>query len=140
MGGIKISTTGKLGEVVKRLRQYNKVVNNTELFEKYAQMGLEALKDNTPVDTGVTRDSWSYTIDKEQSKKGTRVIIRYLNSSVATTKTGYEIPIVILLQYGHFPRQKGRRTWVEGRDFINPALQPIFDEMVFEIANELKNA
>lgn len=140
MGGIKISTTGKLGEVVKRLRQYNKVVNNTELFEKYAQMGLEVLKDNTPVDTGVTRDSWSYTIDKEQSKKGTRVIIRYLNSSMATTKTGYEIPIVILLQYGHFSRQKGRRTWVEGRDFINPALQPIFDEMVFEIANELKNA
>lgn len=140
MGGIKISTTGKLGEVAKRLKQYTKVVNNIELFEKYAKMGLDALKANTPVDTGVTKDSWYYTVDKEKNKKGTRVVIRYFNSSVATTKTGYEIPIIILLQYGHFSRQKGQRTWVEGRDIINPALRPIFDQMVFEIANELKNA
>lgn len=139
MGGIKISTTGKLGEVTKRLRQYVKVVNNTELFEKYAKIGLEALKNNTPVDTGVTRDSWSYTITKEKTNKGTRIIIRYLNSSMAITKTGYKIPIVILLQYGHFSRQKGRRTWIEGRDFINPSLKPVFDEMIFEIANELKD-
>lgn len=133
MGSIKISTTGKLGDVANRLKKYVKVANNTQLFEKYAEMGLQALKENTPVDTGNTRDAWSYTIEREKG----RIIIRYLNSSMATTKSGYEIPIIILLQYGHATRSG---AWIEGKDIINPALKPIFEEMLFEISNELKDA
>ena len=96
-------------------------------LEKYAKAGLEALRDATPVDTGKTRDSWGYEIlfsDKTIS-------ITWTNSNVVD-----DVPIAIILQYGH---ATGNGGYVQGRDYINPALQPIFEKMAEDIWKEVKD-
>lgn len=101
-------------------------------FDKYiydcAEEGLTALKSATPVDTGLTAESWYYTIDKSNNK----VAISFNNSN-----RNNGVMIAIILQYGHGTRNGG---WVEGRDYINPAIQPVFDKIVNKIWGEVKNA
>lgn len=87
------------------------------IIEKYAKQGLEALKNATPVESGVTASSWYYRIEDD---KGI-ISITYYNSNVNDG-----VPIAIILQYGHATRNGG---WVQGRDYINPAIQPIFDKI-----------
>lgn len=87
------------------------------LMEKYAQEGVEALRANTPKDTGLTASSWSYEIT--QNDNG--IVISWNNSNV-----NKYVNIALILQYGHATRNGG---WVEGIDYINPSLQPIFDKM-----------
>lgn len=96
-------------------------------LEKYANRGLEALKTNTPVDTGLTRDSWGYEISFTNSY----VSIIWTNTNVVDG-----VPIAIILQYGH---ATGTGGYVQGRDYINPAIQPIFDEMAEDIWKEVKS-
>jgi hypothetical protein len=91
--------------------------NYMNILEKYAKYGVQALSDNTPVNTGLTASSWSYEIVQE---KGSISII-WKNSNL-----NKGVNIAILLQYGHATRNGG---YVQGRDYINPALQPIFDKM-----------
>ena len=86
-------------------------------LDKYGKAGVAALSSATPVDTGLTASSWSYEIE---NKNGS-VIIIFKNSNIQNG-----VPIAIILQYGHGTRNGG---WVEGRDYINPAIQPIFDEI-----------
>lgn len=80
-------------------------------------MGVNALASATPVDTGITASSWDYKIVEEDG----RVKIVWTNSNVVKGQQ-----IAILLQYGHGTRNGG---YVVGRDYINPALQPIFDDL-----------
>lgn len=96
-------------------------------LEYYAKKGLEALQDATPVDTGKTRDSWGYEI----SYGDNYVSLTWTNSNVVD-----DVPIAIILQYGH---GTGTGGYVQGRDYINPAIQPIFDEMVETIWKEVKS-
>lgn len=104
--------------------------NNTERFfkraqkmdfyrnlEKYARAGVAALASATPVDTGLTATSWDYEIRKEKNK----ISIYWTNSNIQNG-----VPIAIILQYGHGTNNGG---YVQGRDYINPAIQPIFDEI-----------
>ncbi len=86
-------------------------------LDKYGKAGVAALSSATPVDTGLTASSWSYEIE---NKNGSVRII-FKNSNIQNG-----VPIAIILQYGHGTRNGG---WVEGRDYINPAIQPIFDEI-----------
>ena len=86
-------------------------------LKKYAERGVEALAANTPVDTGMTSRSWYYEIEHDNRM----VRISFCNSNIQNG-----VPIAIILQYGHGTRNGG---WVEGRDYINPAIQPIFDEL-----------
>lgn len=95
-------------------------------LDKYGKMGVEALKAATPVDTGKTADSWSYEIVRTKNS----VKIVWSNSN--TTVDG--IPIVVLLQYGH---ATGYGTYVQGRDFINPAIQPVFDKIAAKVWKEV---
>ena len=95
----------------------NKKIQIMNILTAYAQKGVEALSDNTPVDSGETARSWSYEIVEDS--EGYRIFWR--NSHV-----NQGIPIAILIQYGH---GTGTGGYVEGRDYINPALQPVFDEM-----------
>lgn len=89
--------------------------------EAIAQLGLISLAENTPVDTGKTASSWRYRIDvKDEYTK-----IVWLNDNVTSDGT----PIVILLQYGHMLPSG---YYVQGLDFINPALKPIFERMAKE--------
>lgn len=87
------------------------------VLEKYANQGVAALSAATPVDTGLTASSWGYRIIQNEG----HISIIWENSNVQKY-----VNIAIILQYGHATRNGG---YVEGRDYINPALQPIFDKM-----------
>jgi len=87
------------------------------ILEKYAIEGVAALTLATPQDTGETARAWGYEIEYGRGKAR----IHWTNQNM---KDG--VPIAILIQYGHATRNGG---WVEGRDFINPAIQPIMDEI-----------
>lgn len=95
------------------------------ILEKYAQQGVEALSAATPVDTGLAASSWSYEIT--ENKEG--IVISWNNSDIE----GY-VNVAIILQYGHGTRNGG---WVAGRDYINPALQPLFDKMAKAVWKEV---
>lgn len=113
---IKLTTTGnfdKTNKFLKRASNWNKNVN----LDKYAKKGVAALSSATPVDTGLTASSWYYRIDRKDGL----ISITFLNSNI-----NKGVPIAIILQYGHGTRNGG---WVEGRDYINPAIRPIFDEL-----------
>lgn len=86
-------------------------------LDKYGREGVAALSSATPVDTGLTASSWYYEII---NKDGVARII-FCNSNLQNG-----VPIAIVLQYGH---ATGTGGWVEGRDYINPAVRPIFDRL-----------
>ena len=87
-------------------------------LDKYGREGVAALSSATPIDSGETANSWSYEI----TNKDGSATITFKNSNIQNG-----VPIAIILQYGHGTRNGG---WVQGRDYINPAIQPIFDEIV----------
>lgn len=88
-----------------------------DILEKYGQQGVSALSAATPVDSGLTASSWSYEI----IQNGETISIVWKNSNI-----NKGVNIAIILQYGHGTRNGG---YVSGRDYINPALKPIFDKM-----------
>jgi hypothetical protein len=96
--------------------------------EGAAKKGVSALQKGTPKDSGITADSWGYEIKRSKSQ----VTISWTNSSVAGGK-----PLVIMLQYGH---GTGTGGYVKGRDFINPALRPVFDEIANDVWKAVTSA
>ncbi len=94
------------------------------LLNKYGHEGVMALQANTPIDTGLTAMSWTYEI-VEDKIKGV-IELRFLNENVVDDWAN----VAILIQYGHATRNGG---WVEGIDYINPALKPIFDKMAEQV-------
>lgn len=94
-------------------------------LDKYGREGVKALASATPVDTGKTANSWYYKIDRS----GNRIALRFNNSNIQNG-----VPIAIILQYGH---GTGTGGWVEGRDYINPSIQPIFDRLVDDAWREV---
>lgn len=95
------------------------------VLDKYGREGIAALASATPIDTGNTAKSWYYKII---NKNGTAKITFY-NSNIQNG-----VPIAILLQYGHGTRNGG---WVQGKDYINPSIQPIFDKIASEAWREV---
>ena len=93
--------------------------------DKYGREGGAALASATPVDTGLTANSWRYEIEQ---KKGS-ISISFHNTNIQNG-----VPIAVILQYGHATRNGG---WVQGRDYINPAIQPIFDKIANEAWREV---
>lgn len=98
------------------------------LLRKYGEAGVAALEANTPVDSGLTASSWGYEI--ETNRNGSRVV--WTNSNI---KDGYSI--ALLLQYGH---GTGSGGYVEGIDYINPALRSIFRRMADEAWEEVRRS
>lgn len=92
-------------------------------FKRYGAEGVEALRSATPKDSGITADSWYYTIENWG--------IGFNNSNV---QNGYSV--ALLIQYGHATKSGG---YVEGIDFINPALGPIFERIANECWKEVQN-
>lgn len=92
-------------------------------FERYGAEGVEALRSATPKDSGLTADGWSFTIEKWG--------LGFNNSNI---KDGYSV--ALLIQYGH---ATGNGGYVEGIDFINPALGPIFDKIAEECWKEVQS-
>lgn len=120
-------TVRQKGDFAKLTRYFEKIKKTARLvdLDKYGREGVRALSSATPVDTGLTANSWYYKIER---KNGLASIIFY-NSNVQNG-----VPIAIILQYGHGTRNGG---WVQGRDYINPAIQPIFDNMAKEAWREV---
>ena len=86
-------------------------------LDKHGREGVAALSSATPVDSGETASSWYYRIKQSHGS----ATIAFFNSHVNDG-----VPIAIILQYGHGTRTGG---WVQGRDYINPAIQPVFDKI-----------
>ena len=99
---------------------------NLGLLDKYGREGVAALQAATPKDTGKTSESWYYKIERKNGS----VSLTFHNSN-----QNKDVPIAIILQYGHATRNGG---YVEGVDYINPALRPIFDKIAEEAWKEVK--
>ena len=111
----------KLSRYLEKVKEAAKV----GVLDKYGQAGVTALSSATPVESGLTAQSWYYEIEHTKSS----AVIRFLNSNV-----NKGVPIAIILQYGH---GTGTGGWVEGRDYINPAIQPIFDNIAKDAWKEV---
>ena len=98
------------------------------ILEKYGKLGVEALKEATPKDTGKTADSWIYSIVKNENNK-----YEIVWSNTNTVDGGANI--AILLQYGHATRNGG---FVKGKDYINPAIEKVFQGMANDAWEEVK--
>jgi len=95
--------------------------NILSILHSYGALGVQALSSHTPIDSGRAAASWSYKVGRQ----GSRYFIDWYNSDV---EDGF--PVVIMLQFGHGTRTGG---YVQGRDFINPAIKPIFDHIESEV-------
>lgn len=97
-------------------------------LQKYAEQGVAALASATPIDSGTTANSWGYEI--RQTKNS--VSIYWTNSNV-----NKGVPIAVIIQYGHGTRNGG---YVQGRDYINPAMRPIFDKIAENVWKEVTSS
>ena len=115
------------GDFSKTTKFLTKLKQNVDIstFEKYGKKGVAALASATPVDSGLTANSWYYKIEKTNGS----ISLLFCNSNIQNG-----VPIAVSLQYGHGTRNGG---WVQGRDYINPAIQPIFDQIVKEAWGEV---
>lgn len=121
---ISVKQKGDFSKTIKYLTKLEKSTRRADL-EKYGKAGVAALKAATPVDTGKTAESWYYVIERKKDTAS----ITFCNSNIQNG-----IPVAIVLQYGH---GTGTGGWVEGRDYINPAIRPIFDNLAKEAWREV---
>lgn len=111
---ISFKQKGDFHRVIQYLQNNQKIFDKIDL-DKYGKEGVKALSDATPVDTGKTADSWSYEIVRKKDS----ISIVWNNANIQNG-----VPIAVILQYGHALKNGG---WVQGRDYINPALGPVFE-------------
>lgn len=111
----------KLSSFLERMKEPAKL----GMLDRYGKEGVAALSAATPIESGKTASSWNYEIVRENGS----VSLRFTNSNI-----NEGVPIAIILQYGHGTRNGG---WVQGRDYINPAIQPIFDRLADEAWKEV---
>lgn len=127
MGMVSFKHRGNFNKMEKFL---NKMARRDYLniLDKYGQMGVEALAAGTPVDTGKTAQSWTYEIERTAD----RTTIAWLNTNVNNG-----VNIAVILQYGH---GTGTGGYVQGRDYINPAMRPVFDQIAEQAWREVTSA
>ena len=113
---IRFRQKGDFSKLTSYLERAKRVVRLSDL-DRFGRQGVAALASATPVDTGLTASSWYYEI----TNKNGIIRISFLNKNIQNG-----VPIAIILQYGH---GTGTGGWVEGRDYINPSVQPIFDQI-----------
>lgn len=117
---------GNFSNTERMLKNAEKVKTKEEtILMKYGERGVAALRSATPLDSGETANSWFYEI----YRRGDTVAIEFGNRNV-----NKGVPIAIILQYGHGTRNGG---YVQGRDYINPAIQPIFDQIEADARKEV---
>lgn len=111
----------KLNRYFERVKEAAKI----GVLDKYGRAGVAALASATPVKSGKTANSWTYEIERQN---GSSSIVFH------NTNVNQGVPIAIILQYGH---GTGTGGWVQGRDYINPAIQPIFDKLADDAWKEV---
>lgn len=122
---IRFKQKGDFSSTSRYFRKLENATKNVDLDE-FGIRGVEALSKNTPIDSGRTAESWYYEI----TKKDGIYSITFYNRNIQNG-----VPIAIILQYGHATRNGG---WVEGREYINEAIQPIFDKIANDAWKEVK--
>ena len=115
---------GDFSKLTHYLEKIKEIVKLGDL-NKYGREGVAALASATPVDTGLTASSWRYEIQHGNDS----VSITFYNDNIQNG-----VPIAIILQYGHGTRNGG---YVQGRDYINPAIKPIFDKITEDAWKEV---
>lgn len=115
------------GDFSKLTRYLEKAKETVKLgdLDKYGREGVSALASATPRDTGLTAQSWYYKIENRNGS----ATISFHNSNIQNG-----VPIAIILQYGHGTRNGG---WVQGRDYINPVIRPLFDKIANDAWKEV---
>lgn len=121
---ITFKQKGDFSKITSYLVKAKKPVK-VSLLEKYGKEGVAALEAATPFDSGLTSKSWQYTVSVTDG----RAVLSFYNTNIQNG-----VPIAVILQYGHATRNGG---WVEGRDYINPAIQPVFDKLANEAWREV---
>ena len=121
---ISFKHTGDFSKTLSFLKKNVKGVP-ISILEQYGKEGVAALSANTPVESGLTANSWAY---KTHSSGGV-TSISWNNTNVVNG-----VPIAIILQYGHGTQNGG---WIEGKDYINPAIKPIFDKIQERVWQEV---
>lgn len=121
---ISVKSKGDWEKTTKLLERTSKNSVDLNVLRQYGELGVQSLSQYTPKDTGETAEAWYYTIENQNDKYK----IVFKNRNIVDG-----VPIAIILQYGHVTRNGG---WVEGRDYINPALRPIFDGMATKVWRE----
>ena len=124
---ISFRQQGDFSTLTRYLERVKEAVHVGDL-DKYGREGVAALASATPVDSGNTANSWYYKIENKKESAS----ITFYNSNIQNG-----VPIAIILQYGHGTRNGG---WVQGRDYINPAIQPIFDKIAESAWKEVTNS
>ncbi len=116
------------GNFEKTTEYFRKLSNaaKMEKLEQYGQKGVEILRSATPVDTGITADSWDYVVERN----GDRASITWINSNV---NAGTNIAVII--QYGH---GTGTGGYVSGTDYVNPGMKALLDEIQNDLGKEVK--
>lgn len=126
---ISITYTGDHDETTRSLKNL-KGKNWVKVLDKFGKQGVEALRQATPKDTGKTSEMWGYLIEMPEPGK---IRLVFTNDNIRDDWAN----VAILIQYGHASRNG---SWVEGRDYINPAIQPIFDRLSAQAWQEVENA
>ena len=122
--GIVIKHYGSFRNTERLFQKLNRF-EISNVLDKYGQKGVAALSSATPIDSGETASSWGYMVER----KGTSYSITWTNNNINDG-----VNIALILQTGH---GTGTGGYVQGRDYINPALRPIFDEMAEEAWQEV---
>ena len=121
---IKIRHRGDFSKATRFLERTKNAVRLGDL-DKFGQQGVAALASATPVESGQTANSWYYEIVRGSGS----TTINFCNSHINNG-----VPIAVVLQYGH---GTGTGGWVQGRDYINPAIQPVFDKIANDAWREV---
>lgn len=96
-------------------------------LDRFGRLGVEALANATPRESGETANSWFYQV----VRKPGQVVVEWHNTHIVDGA-----PIAILIQYGH---GTGTGGYVQGRDYINPAIRPIFDQIAQDVWEKVKS-
>ena len=124
---VVMTSKGDYSKITRYLHQENRLKKITEILQKYGDEGVKALAAATPIKSGKTAASWKYRIRTDDAN-------RIASLSFWNTNVNKGVPIALILQYGH---GTGTGGYVEGRDYINPAIQPIFDKISEEVWKEV---
>ena len=118
------------GDFSKTEKYFQKLLSifQKSKFDKYGQQGVEALRKYTPKRSGITANSWTYSVDISED----RVVIAWDNTNV-----NKNVKIALLIQYGH---GTGTGGYVQGQDYINPAMKPIFENILEGVRREVVNS